>query len=292
MRIRLWILAGSLFYLLLFICAAHAQISATLSVDPEAYSGSCPADIRFKGTITSEKPGKVQYTFIRSDGVLQPVETLDFSAPGAKEVSAVWTAGGQKSQRYEGWGAIKIVYPEVLESNKTAFRLVCDQTTPDLTIRIKHCPKSVKPGHELGPLLKVVAVNRGEVSVKDVDLDIVLKKENACPVPTPMATYSAHFSNGVLLKGGHEQVSLNGGQKLEITLTGANTIPTDTPAGEYFLCAVIDAGDKIKESNETNNCACCPVKVTYVNWKARSYNKESGFQGLGKMRAEYAHFYL
>jgi hypothetical protein len=281
-RIRLWILVGSLFYSLLFICAAHAQISAQLSADPEAYSGACPADIKFKGTITSEKPGKVQFTFIRSDGVLQSVETLDFSAPGTKEVNAVWTAGVHKSQRYEGWEAIKIVYPEALESNKSAFKLVCDQTTPDLTVRIRHCPRSVKQGYELGSLVKVVAINRGEVPVKDVDLDIVLKKENTCPVPTPVSTYSAHFSNGILLKGGHEQVSLNAGQNLEITLTGANTIPTDTPAGEYFLCAVIDAGDKIKESNEANNCACCPVKVITSIAKPDLIIGKLAFKGWGK----------
>ncbi len=280
--IRLWILAVSLFSSLLFICTAYAQISATLISDPETYSGACPADIKFKGTITSEKSGKVQYTFIRSDGVLQPVETLEFIAPGAKEVNAAWTAGGQKSQRYEGWEAIRIVYPEALESNKAAFRLACDQTTPDLTVRIKHCPKSVRPGYELGPLVKVIAVNRGEVPVKDVDLDIVLKKENACPVPTPASAYSAHFSNGILLKGGHEQVSLNAGQKLEIKLNGANTIPADTPAGDYFLCAVIDAGDKIKESSETNNCACCPVRVTTATGKPDLMIEKLAFKGWGK----------
>lgn len=98
------------------------------------------------------------------------------SAPGTKEVNAAWTAGVHKSQRYEGWEAIKIVYQEALESNKSAFKLVCDQTTPDLTVRIRHCPRSVKQGYELGSLVKVVAINRGEVPVKDVDLDIVLKK--------------------------------------------------------------------------------------------------------------------
>ena len=36
-------------------------------------------------------------------------------------------------------------------------------------------------------------------------------------------------------------------------LNGDNIIPTDTPPGNYFLGAVVDAGNKARESNERNN---------------------------------------
>ena len=282
MVIRSVILAGGLLLYLLVANAVHAQVSISLNVEPASYTGACPADIRFKGTVTSSKPGKIQYRFIRSDGVLQPVETIEFSAPGSKEVNAAWAVGEKKSLSYDGWGAIKVVYPEEAQSDKATFTVACDQSLPDLTVRIRKCPKLVKPGTDLGPSIKVVALNRGSAAVKDVDLEIVLKKENYCPVPAPSAVYSAHFSNGVLLKGGHEQVSLKGYEKQEVKLSGAATIPNDTPAGDYFLCAVIDAGNKIKESNEADNCGCCPVKVANTAGKPDLIIEKFAFKGWGK----------
>jgi len=132
----------------------------------------------------------------------------------------------------------------------------------DLVVRILKCPTSAKAGQELNAGFQVDAINGGRTAVKDVAVDIVLKKDVSCPVPAPYAVYSPNYSNGVLLKGGREYVSLNSGQLLNVKLNGTNTIPTDTPAGVYYLCAVIDAGNKIKEVNEPNNCACCPVKIS------------------------------
>ena len=276
------VLAGFLMLILFYSGAALAQVSASWNAEPAAYTGACPAEIKFKGTITSGKPGKVQYRFVRSDGVLQPVETIEFAAPGSKEISAAWTMGEKKSLSYEGWGAIKVVYPEEAELAKAAFSVACDQSLPDLTVKIRKCPKLIKPGTDIGSFIKVVAINRGAAPVRDVDLDIVLKKENYCPVPAPAAAYSPHFATGALLKGGHELVSLKGYDKQDVKLTGANTIPGDTPAGDYFLCAVIDAGNKIKESNEADNCACCPVKVVNSIGKPDLVIEKFAFKGWGK----------
>ena len=262
-----------------------AGITATLNADNPSYSGICPADINFKGTITTDKPGKIQYKFVRSDGVIQPVETLEFNTPGAKEITATWLSCDPGTKRYEGWQSINIVYPEERQSNKANFSVTCDQITPDLTVKIKRCPKTIKPGQELGSFVKVVAVNRSEIAVKDAGVDLILKKEPSCPVPTPAAVYSPHYSNGVLLKGGHEQISLGGGQTQELKLEGPNTLPSDIPTGDYFLCAVIDAGDKIKESNEANNCSCCPIKITGGMGKPDLIIEKFSFKGWGKCEA-------
>ncbi len=264
------------------IGTVHAMITVTLSSENSSYSGACPAEIRFKGTITSDRPGKVQYRLVRSDGVLQPVETIEFGTPTTKELTAAWTVGGQKSLTYEGWASVKVMYPEEVESGRAAFNVVCDQNLPDLTVKIRKCPKTVRPGTELGSSIKVTAQNRGGVAVKDVDLEIVLRKDNYCPVPAPAGVYSPHFSNGVLLKGGHELVSLKAYEKQEVRLDGANAIPSDTPAGEYFLCAIIDAGNKIRESNETDNCSCCPVKVINTVGKPDLVIEKFAFKGWGK----------
>ncbi len=249
-------------YCLILVSIAHAQIAATLSTKHDTYTGICPAEIKFKGTITSEKPGKIQYRFIRSNGTLLPVETLEFSTPGAKEVDGSWIAGDTETSSYEGWQAIRIVYPEEVESNKARFKMICDQNMPDLTVNIRHSPRTARPGHELGSSIKIKVANHGKLDLKDVAVDIVLKKDNSCPDSMPSTEDSTHFSDGVLLKGGREHVSLKAGQKQEIKLNGTNTIPADTPPGDYYLCAVVNAGHQIKESNKTINCACSPIKIT------------------------------
>ncbi len=132
---------------------------------------------------------------------------------------------------------------------------------PDLTIRIMRCPGMAKPGQDLGASFVVMATNNGRTPVKQVAVDIVLKKNPRCPAPAGLAVYSPNFSDGVLLKGGREFVDLNGGETKPVKLNGLNTIPADTPPGNYYLCAIIDAGNKVVEANEGNNCACCPIKI-------------------------------
>ena len=249
-------------YSLILVCAAHAQISATLSVEPNIYAGTCPAEIKFRGTITSEKPGKVQYRFIRSDGTLLPIETLEFGMPGAKEVKGSWMAGDEHTLLYNGWQTIRIVYPEEVESNVAKFQMTCDQITPDLRTIILHSPSNARPGHELVAPFKVKVANNMQIDLKDIAVDIVLKKDNFCPVSTNSTGGATHYSDGILLKGGRERVSLKAGQTMDIKLTGPYTIPTNTPLGDHYLCAVVSAGDQIKKGPKTNNCSCRPIKIT------------------------------
>lgn len=121
--------------------AAPAQAqdySATLTAAPASYSGKCPADIHFNGSITAKKAGKVQYKFLRSDGAFATIHTLNFEAPGTKNVSTTWTLGGAALPTYTGWEAIQIVYPTNVESNHANFSVKCEtapQGKPDLVIR-------------------------------------------------------------------------------------------------------------------------------------------------------------
>ncbi len=101
---------------------------ASLKAIPPRYAGPCPAVIKFEGTITANGAGSVKYTFLRSDGATGPVFTLAFAGPGTKPVSTTWTLGGKALPRYSGWEAIKIVSPNVMESNKASFEMIC--TTP------------------------------------------------------------------------------------------------------------------------------------------------------------------
>lgn len=106
--------------------AASAQdYSATLAAAPTEYSGACPTTIMFNGTITARRAGRVQYKFVRSDGAIAPIQTLDFATPGTKPVGIAWTLGGPTLPSYSGWEAIRIVYPTSLESNKAGFSIKC-----------------------------------------------------------------------------------------------------------------------------------------------------------------------
>jgi len=114
------------------MASAQQNITASLKAYPASYSGKCPAKITFKGIITVTKPGKVQYKFIRSDGALALIDTLIFKKPGTKPVSTTWTIG----KNYSGWEAIKVLYPQEVESNKAQFKILCKAVTakPDLIV--------------------------------------------------------------------------------------------------------------------------------------------------------------
>lgn len=405
---RIMVIAIGVAFLLSIMGTAHARqhITATLKADPATYTGTCPGKITFKGSITATEPGRVQYKFIRSDGALAPTETLNFSKPGSKFVSSTWTIG----KDYSGWKAIKVIYPQELESNKANFKIVCKAAgakpdlivsdirlikdckiqimlknignggvpdsayhktqgagvqmynggkpwggirlfaidpskalkTPgksisyvwfpgaknlqlgpgahtikvivdnnnavaesnegnntrterlvckggasqgDLSVRIARCPKSVKQGQDLGATFQVMGRSTFPNPLTSVAVDIILTSKRTYPVPAPYAVYSPNYSDGVLLKGGREHISFKGPRTVRVKLNGSNTIPANTPPGMYYLGAVIDAGDKVKEGNEKNNVAFCRIKVEKAV-TARPDLGMYGFLKIGKQKKQ------
>jgi hypothetical protein len=264
-----------------FAGLADARVTATIGFDNGTPSSVCANELVFRGKIKSNRAGKVQYRFVRSDGILQPVENLEFAAAGSKEVSAKWTMEGKPNVEFRGWMALQVVYPAESTTEKVEFSMVCDPTRPDLAVKIRNCPANIRPGGDLKSF-KVRASNYGGVDIKDSVVDITLRKDSACPIPAPRAERSATFVSGMLLQGGREKVSLKAGQKAEVKFSGSHILPADIPIGDYFLCATIDAGDAIKESNESNNCSCCPVKVSPAAVKPDLVIEHFAFKGWGK----------
>ncbi len=132
----------------------------------------------------------------------------------------------------------------------------------DLTIKIVRCPKRiVKAGEDLGAGFTVMGKSTFSSALTGIAVDIILTSKPTYPVPAPYAAYSANYSDNVLLKGGRENISFTGPGTVNVKLNGNNTIPADTPPGIYYLGAVIDAGNKIRESNERNNVHFCKIKV-------------------------------
>ncbi|HSP61462.1 MAG TPA: hypothetical protein VLQ90_00615, partial [Pyrinomonadaceae bacterium] len=98
--------------------AANFMVTdAGLKADEAKVSGRCPVTVKFGGYITANGPGRVTYTFTRSDGATGPVFNLDFKAAGTQYVKTSWMLGGQELATYEGWQAIKILSPNEFESN-------------------------------------------------------------------------------------------------------------------------------------------------------------------------------
>ncbi|MEC9486564.1 MAG: CARDB domain-containing protein [Prosthecochloris sp.] len=131
----------------------------------------------------------------------------------------------------------------------------------DLKVSIEKCPQAVKPGQELGSGFVVRVHSSFQQPVNGVVIDLVLKKNPLYAVPAPNAVYSSSYADGVLLKGGRENISFSGPGWKTVKLNGTNTIPADTPPGLYYLGAVVDAGNRHAESNEKNNVAFCKVRV-------------------------------
>ena len=53
----------------------------------------------FRGYITADGPGRVKYTFTRSDGATGPVYIMDFKRAGTQAVTTDWTLVMRRSCR-------------------------------------------------------------------------------------------------------------------------------------------------------------------------------------------------
>jgi len=140
-----------------------------------------------------------------------------------------------------------------------ATAMIGAQAAADLTAEIK-CPGSATPGEELGKSIRVIVMNNGQVAAARFAVDIVLSSDTN--VPVAYAAYSANYTEDCLLQGGREhEFDLAAASSRNVTMNGNNRIPADTPPGIYYLAAVIDPGDEVKESNERNNVAFCRIKI-------------------------------
>ena len=99
-----------------------------LKADDGRPSGPCPLRVVFRGYITANGPGRIKYTFTRSDGANGPVHIMEFKRAGTQAVTTDWTLGDATVlPRYEGWQAVKVLSPAVVESSHEtgSFALSC-----------------------------------------------------------------------------------------------------------------------------------------------------------------------
>lgn len=86
--------------------------------------------------------------------------------------------------------------------------------------------------------------------------------------PSTWTVYARTWREDVLLRGGRvsntESVPAGGNVRYGAPSyeIGPFTLPTGVPPGDYFLCAGVDMGNRVSESNERNNVACNPLRIT------------------------------
>jgi hypothetical protein len=121
MPLRAVLLTAAIGFLAAMTLEARADVTATLTASPSAFIGHCPVTIKFQGTITSDRRRYVTYRIVRSDGAASPVQTLNFTAPGTKNVGNTWTLGAYGSPIIGGWEAIEVYTPEHFTSARANF---------------------------------------------------------------------------------------------------------------------------------------------------------------------------
>jgi hypothetical protein len=152
-------------FVLTFVASAHRQdfrvTEAFLKADDARMNGPCPLKVVFHGSITTDGPGTVKYTFTRSDGASGPAYAMEFKEAGTQGVSTDWTLGDAIAlPRYDGWQSLKILSPNEMESSQKtgSFSITCGQQQPNAqqpadNQQAKGTETTQQPGEKISPVV-------------------------------------------------------------------------------------------------------------------------------------------
>lgn len=87
-------------------------------------TAACPVHLHFAGTITTDGPADVKYTWVSFDGGTWGTSNLNFTKAGTQKVSQEWQLGAP-GQTIHGWLRLKVTSPDTLVSSKAPFNVVC-----------------------------------------------------------------------------------------------------------------------------------------------------------------------
>jgi len=127
---------------------------------------------------------------------------------------------------------------------------------PDLTVELRG-PRAATAGNEIGKMLWLVVHNRGTAPAPgNTDggepgylVYLYLSRDRSAAERGAMSPGGKILSTAILDPGRSRRY------------TPSDRIPRDTPAGRYYLCAVVDPINSIRELDEHNNSDCSLLHV-------------------------------
>jgi hypothetical protein len=136
---------------------------------------------------------------------------------------------------------------------------------PDLVVRLS-APDSARPGADIGQRIHLGVRNIGRAPAWGTQghpagfmVDLTLGRDEVLPVG--FKVYSPHYAENVLLEGGRVSRTTDIAPAATQRFPVGAGIPADVPPGPYFLCAYVDPGNVVRESDERNNVSCLPLRI-------------------------------
>jgi serine/threonine-protein kinase len=113
---------------------AATAVDAQITVAPPVVTSKCatPTTFTFTGSITDAQPGPLSYQWLYSSGKQGPVQTLNFTTAGQRQVG-----GGTvtTSTAGDGWAQLKLLLnPGSTTSEKATYQLLCSTANSDIAV--------------------------------------------------------------------------------------------------------------------------------------------------------------
>jgi hypothetical protein len=84
----------------------------------------CPANLTFRGAITTNGATTVEFTWVSSDGRSWPTRSLKFTDAGTQSVSQSWKLG-KRGKKVDEWLQLEVVSPNRMKSKEAPVTLNC-----------------------------------------------------------------------------------------------------------------------------------------------------------------------
>jgi hypothetical protein len=102
----------------------HTVTKVVTVVNPKTFTGQCPAELRFTGTIfVSRHPVTVEYEWLRSDGAKGPRQRVTINSAG-QGVSDTWQLGAH-GQHLRVWEKLHVLAPTGITSAPATATVNC-----------------------------------------------------------------------------------------------------------------------------------------------------------------------
>ncbi|EMM71721.1 hypothetical protein LEP1GSC038_3995 [Leptospira weilii str. 2006001855] len=213
---------------------------------------------KFAPSVESKPNVKPDHRIGNAIGNLRPGEIQNLSFLSRYHIRSIVDRNGELKIRSEFIGVTDGSKTDSQSAFASTFDCGAKPTesgSPDLIVALNGVTE-VKPGEDISRKLKVEVSNIGNSPAngsrpgnEGYMVDLILSKDTI--VPEGYAPYSPDYQEDGLLRGGRisNTPDLAAGANVLVS-EGSNFIPNNVPSGNYFLCARVDVGSKVTESDE------------------------------------------